>query len=111
MVVERKRGRAGQRQRQHRLRRSNGLCERCAGLGRWHGQGLNRTTIATVVNHIVPLAHNGSDDDENTENLCGPCDLEVTAEQFGHAAPIEGKGIARSGRPTSPDHPWNRNRR
>ena len=41
-------------------------------------------TVATVVNHIIPLAHGGSDDDDNTENLCRPCDLEVTAEQFGH---------------------------
>jgi 5-methylcytosine-specific restriction protein A len=109
-VVERLRGRAGQAQRLRRLRRTDGLCERCAGIGRWSGNGLGRTTIATVVNHIVPLVHGGSDDDANTENLCTPCDLEVTAQQFGHAAPVEGRGVARSGRPTSVDHPWNRTR-
>jgi len=41
-------------------------------------------TVATVVNHIIPLAHGGSDEDENTENLCAECDKVVTAEQFGH---------------------------
>jgi 5-methylcytosine-specific restriction protein A len=41
-------------------------------------------SVAKVVNHIVPLIHGGSDDDANTENLCRPCDLIVTAEQFKH---------------------------
>lgn len=94
------RGRAGQAIRKRRLARTGGLCERCLE----HG----RTAIATVVNHKIPLARGGLDVDENTENLCGPCDEEVTAEQFGKAAPIEGKGIAPSGRPTSPNHPWNK---
>ena len=75
-MVERLRGRAGQRQRQRRLARTNGLCERCLAKG--------ITTLATVVDHRIPLAHGGSDDDENTRNLCGPCHAEVTAEQFGH---------------------------
>lgn len=100
MVVERKRGRAGQRQRLRRLRRTNGLCEMCLADG--------RTTEATVVDHIVPLAHGGSDEDQNTRNLCDDHHAEVTAEQFGHAEPVTGRGIGRSGRPTSPDHPWNR---
>lgn len=90
------------------MARTDGLCERCGGLGRWADRDETRTTIATVVNHIVPLHHGGPDTDENTENLCKPCDLIVTAEQFGHAAPIEARGIGRDGRPTAPDHPWNR---
>lgn len=52
-----------------------------------------RVTPATVVNHIIPLAHGGTDDDENTENLCRPCDLIVTAEQFGHRAPKQQIGL------------------
>lgn len=80
----RKRGRAGVEQRKRRLARSHYLCERCACLGRWTHLKIKRTTIAKVVNHIIPLAHGGSDEDENTENLCGPCDLIVTAEQFGY---------------------------
>lgn len=106
--VERLRGRAGQRQRARRLVRTDGLCERCACLNRWSHRHPPRVTIATIVNHIIPLDHGGSDEDRNTENLCRPCDLEVTAEQFKFAAPVEGKGIGRDGRPTSPDHPWNR---
>lgn len=99
---ERLRGRAGQAQRKRRLARTDGLCERCDGKG--------LTVFATVVDHIIPLApeFGGLDIDENTRNLCDPCHLEVTAEQFGHAQPVKGKGIGRDGRPTSPDHPWNR---
>ncbi|MEO7335777.1 MAG: HNH endonuclease [Caldimonas sp.] len=98
--VERLRGRAGQKQRQRRLERTDGLCEHCLALG--------ITRLAKVVNHKTPLAHGGSDDDDNTENLCRPCDLKVTAEQFGHAEPVKAKGIGRDGRPTSADHLWNR---
>lgn len=100
---KRKRGRAGQRDRKRRLERTGGLCEMCLEEG--------RTELATVVNHIVPLARDGEDVDENTENLCDRHDAEVTAKQFGMAAPIEGKGIGLNGRPTSADHPWNRVKR
>jgi 5-methylcytosine-specific restriction protein A len=95
---QRKRGRAGQNQRKKRLARTHGLCERCLDCG--------RTSIATVVNHKIPLAMGGTDDDHNTENLCNPCDKEVTAQQFGFVIPTH-RGVARNGRPTSPDHPWN----
>lgn len=74
--VERLRGRAGQAQRKRRLARTKGLCERCKA------KGIVR--IATVVDHTIPLALGGTDDDENTRNLCDPCHEEVTAEQFGH---------------------------
>jgi 5-methylcytosine-specific restriction protein A len=97
---KRKRGRAGQRDRQRRLARTGGLCEHCLDEG--------RTTLASVVNHKIPLARGGEDVDENTENLCGPCDVAETARQFGLAQPIQGRGIGEDGRPTSPDHPWNR---
>ena len=65
-------------------------------------------TLATVVNHNVPLAHGGEDVDDNTENLCDRHDAIVTAAQFGKAQPVRAKGIGADGRPTSPDHPWNR---
>ncbi len=107
-MAERLRGRAGQKQRQRRLDRTDGLCERCAGMGRWINRGLGHVTLATRVNHIVPLVQGGPDTDENTENLCRPCDIVVTAEQFKFAAPVEARGVGRDGRPTSPDHPWNR---
>jgi 5-methylcytosine-specific restriction enzyme A len=97
--VERLRGRAGMAQRQRRLDRTNGLCERCLDEG--------RVRLATVVNHKTPLAHGGSDTDDNTENLCRPCDVIVTAEQFEHSVDPR-RGVGRDGRPTHPDHPWNR---
>ncbi|HEX8419459.1 MAG TPA: HNH endonuclease signature motif containing protein [Sphingomonas sp.] len=98
MVVERLRGRAGQRQRLRRLRRTNGLCERCTAAG--------LTVEATVVDHIKPLAHGGLDVDANTRNLCVPCHLIVTAEQFGHQVRRGKPGVDEAGRPLDRDHPW-----
>ncbi len=100
LMVKRLRGRAGVEQRRRRMERTNWLCEHCTAAG--------RVREAIVVNHKIPLAHGGSDEDSNTENLCKPCDLVATAKQFEHQAPVEARGIARNGRPTSPDHPWNR---
>ena len=100
---KRKRGRAGQRDRKRRLSRTAGLCEHCIEEG--------RAEPATIVNHKIPLALGGEDVDANTENLCDRHDAIVTAQQFGKAEPIEGKGVDASGRPTSPQHPWNQTRR
>jgi 5-methylcytosine-specific restriction protein A len=97
---KRRRGRAGQRDRARRMARTKGLCEHCLAEG--------RTQLATVVNHKVPLARGGEDVDENTENLCARHDELVTAQQFGKQAPIEARGVNAAGRPTSPDHPWNK---
>lgn len=99
-VTERLRGRAGQQQRLRRLKRTNGLCEMCLA------EGVTRE--ATVVDHEVPLAKGGSDEDSNTRNLCDPHHLIVTAEQFGHHAPRGQRGCDRAGRPADPSHPWNR---
>ncbi len=79
------------------MARSAGLCERCAAR--------DRVTLATVVDHIEPLALGGSDEDENTRNLCDPCHLEVTAEQFGHETTV---AFGADGLPTDPGHPWRR---
>lgn len=79
--TERLRGRAGMVQRLRRLKRTHGLCEMCLAEG--------RTVIASVVNHKIPLSLGGSDDDENTENLCRQHDLEVTAKQFGFEQKVE----------------------
>lgn len=98
MTVERKRGRAGQRQRLRRLQRTNGLCEHCLK------QGL--TTIATVVDHEKPLAHGGLDVDANTRNLCDEHHRQVTAEQFGHQVARGARGVGLDGRPRDRDHPW-----
>lgn len=84
-MTERLRGRAGMAQRQRRLARTSGLCEHCLTEG--------RTTIATVVNHKVPLTHGGSDEDSNTENLCREHDLKATAKQFGFKPPKREIGV------------------
>ena len=47
------------------LLRDCGLCQACA---RQH-----RVTLAREVDHIVPKAEGGTDDDTNLEALCRPC--------------------------------------
>lgn len=63
-------------QRKRRMQRTKGLCERC------QDRGIAKP--ASVVDHITPLSKGGSDEDDNTRNLCDPCHADVTAEQFGH---------------------------
>ena len=89
-TTPRLRGRAAVEQRKRRLKRTNGLCERCLP---------KLVRAATVVDHIKPLALGGSDEDGNTRNLCKPCHDEVTAEQFGHRLKQE---IGRDGWPRPP---------
>jgi len=98
-MAERLRGRRAVEQRKRRLR-AEPLCRDCKAKG--------IITAATVPDHIKPLALGGTDDDGNIRCLCDACHKVRTAEQFGHRDPIEGRGIGRDGRPTSPDHPWNR---
>jgi 5-methylcytosine-specific restriction protein A len=73
-MVDRLRGRAAVAQRKRRMQRTNGLCEMCLP---------DIVKPATVVDHIKPLAHGGSDEDGNTRNLCDEHHAEVTARQFG----------------------------
>lgn len=74
-IVQRLRGRAAVVQRRRRMERTHWLCEHCLREG--------RTEAAKVVNHIIPLTHGGSDEDDNTENLCKRHDDIATAKQFG----------------------------
>ncbi len=77
-MAERLRGRAGMAQRQRRLDRTNGLCEMCLAEG--------RTKAATIVDHKLALALGGSDDDENTQNLCDDHNaIKTAAEDASHA--------------------------
>jgi 5-methylcytosine-specific restriction protein A len=75
-ITERLRGHAGVAQRKRRMLRSNYLCDACAANG--------ITRKADVVDHIQPLSLGGSDDDENTRNLCNPCHTDAGADQFGY---------------------------
>lgn len=100
-VAERLRGRAGKAQRLRRLR-AEPLCRICKA------NGFVRASV--VPDHIIPLAKGGTDDDGNVQCICQPCHDAKTREDFGHAPAIQGRGVNRSGRPTSADHPWNRAR-
>lgn len=71
----RHRGSKGQKLRAKRLQ-SNPLCQDCEAKG--------VITVAVEVDHIQPLSLGGTDTDDNTRNLCKPCHLKRTAEQFGY---------------------------
>lgn len=70
------RGHKGVALRKRRMARTNWLCEDCLA------KDPPVTRAATVVDHIKPLSLGGEDVDENTRNLCDPCDEVHTAEQF-----------------------------
>jgi len=56
------------------------LCRVCAVAG--------RHTLATIRDHIVPLAEGGTDDDDNVQPICKPChDGKTLAES------LRGRGI------------------
>ena len=73
-MAERLRGRRAVAQRLRRLR-AEPLCCDCASAG--------IVREATVPDHIVPLAHGGSDQDSNIRCLCADCHTKRTAQQFG----------------------------
>lgn len=68
----RKRGRAGVRDRRQVLAEEP-LCRICLSKG--------IETMATVVDHIVPLSRNGSDDRRNKQALCHTCHDEKSAAE------------------------------
>lgn len=55
--------------------RDGWLCVCCAADG--------RTTVATEVDHILPLHKGGTDDLENLQALCGECHARKTARDMG----------------------------
>ena len=93
--VKRKRGRAGQRQRERRLALYP-LCVDCIAEG--------RVTATEEINHIIPLDEGGLDTDENTEGLCKPHHLIKTHAQ--NARRHGNHGYDAQGKPNDPDHPW-----
>ena len=73
-LTKRPRGRAGAANRDRRLS-AHPLCQDCLADG-----GVERA--ATEIDHIIPLALGGSDEDENVRCLCKPCHARRTKEQF-----------------------------
>lgn len=86
-VVERKRGRAGDRQRMRRLQAHGVECSRCGRLGAWKQAEASRGLPLLIVDHILPLALGGRDDDDNVRVVCEPCHKLLTDEQFGRRPP------------------------
>jgi 5-methylcytosine-specific restriction protein A len=86
------RGRRAVELRKRRLQ-AEPLCRDCMAEG--------RVTIATVPDHIIPLAQGGVEDGQvtgpNLRCLCQACHLKRTAEQFGVRTPR--KKIGRDGWP------------
>lgn len=75
-------GRKLQRQRAELFTREP-LCRECSKAG--------RVTLAVIRDHIIPLAEDGSDDDDNVQPLCKSCsDAKTDAERA--------RGVRRSGR-------------
>jgi 5-methylcytosine-specific restriction protein A len=68
------RGRKGQKLRIQRLAREP-MCRDC------RAKGILR--LASVPDHIIPLAQGGTDTDNNVRCLCDECHRKRTAEQFG----------------------------
>lgn len=73
-ATPRLRGRAAVKQRQRRLV-NEPQCRDCKARGLF--------VLATVPDHIIPLALGGSDTDDNIRCLCEACHKKRTAEQFG----------------------------
>lgn len=71
---QRLRGRAAVAQRKRRLE-AEPLCRLCKRKG--------ITRLATVPDHIIPLAKGGTDHDSNIRCLCADCHDEVTRQEFG----------------------------
>lgn len=95
MAVERIRGRKAVALRRARLT-AEPLCRDCKEL---HG----RVRVATVPDHILPLAKGGTDDGQvvspQIRCLCAECHRLRTAEQFGHEAGPEKYRIGLDGFP------------
>lgn len=77
-------GRPWRRTRDAVLVRDGRLCQPC--------RRADRLTLATEVDHIVPLCEGGSDDDANLEAICRPC----------HGVKTQAEA-ARARRPRRPD--------
>lgn len=71
-------GRPWRRKRERILMRDGHLCQPCRASG--------FVTLANQVDHIVPQAEGGSDDDANLQAICGPCHAAKTKAEAGRGA-------------------------
>jgi 5-methylcytosine-specific restriction protein A len=72
----------------HRLRGWKGQQRRARWLSRFplckHCEAKGRVRLGVIVDHVVPLAKGGADDDSNLQTLCAECDKLKTAADLGH---------------------------
>jgi 5-methylcytosine-specific restriction protein A len=66
-------GNAWVKRRERILLRDCGLCQPCKRAG--------HVTIATEVDHVVPKAQGGSDEDSNLQSICKACHKDKTARE------------------------------
>jgi 5-methylcytosine-specific restriction protein A len=66
-------GRPWRRKREAVLKRDGYLCQPC--------NRDNRITLATEVDHVIPQAEGGSDDETNLQAICDTCHKAKTAEE------------------------------
>ena len=95
-TTERLRGRAAVKQRARRLS-AHPMCAHCLARGHY--------TLATEVDHIVPLSKGGPDTDDNCQSLCAACHRDKSAADMGHRVRHK---VGIDGLPTDPSHHWNR---
>lgn len=62
------------------LKRDNYLCQACKRQGKLTALKVKPRDHA--VDHIIPKARGGSEDDENLESLCAPCHAAKTAREW-----------------------------
>ena len=80
--------------------RAHPLCRMCEAVG--------RTTLATVVDHIIPQKGNPElfwDSEKNWQALC-KTDHDAAKAELERTGRIRGCDV--HGRPLDPAHPWNR---
>ena len=68
-------GRPWRRKRDRILKRDHYLCQPCKRLG--------KVKQGNQVDHIIPLAKDGTDDDKNLQTICGPCHEAKTLRDMG----------------------------
>jgi len=66
-------GRPWRRKRDAVLKRDGYVCQPC--------KRNNHTTMATEVDHVIPQAEGGSDDETNLQAICDPCHKAKTADE------------------------------
>lgn len=72
------------------------LCVMCQAEG--------RTTVATQLDHIMPLYKGGKDEPENRQSLCDVCHDVKTRRDLGQTI----KGCDANGLPVDKEHHWNK---